>query len=89
MAHPKKSLAQLCADRTFLARRHADLLVSEPLLDDLALRDLQRQYRQESSDLERRRIALELERRSPSSGGPTKQLTRTSPSACRRSLHRR
>lgn len=58
----KKSLAKLVADRTFLARRHADLLEHEGLVDDLELRTLQVAFRAESSELERQALARRFER---------------------------
>jgi hypothetical protein len=58
----KKTLAQLVGDRTFLARRHGDLLELSPLVDDPDLRLLQIAYRAEESQLERQAAALRFEK---------------------------
>jgi len=57
-----KSLAALVHDRTFLARRHAELLDLHPLVENLELRTLQVSYRAEDSPLERRALALRFEK---------------------------
>ena len=54
----KKTLVQLVRDRTFLARRHAKLLETAPLVDDNpTLRTLQASYRAEPSDLKQQALA--------------------------------
>jgi hypothetical protein len=53
MPTPKKSLADLIWDQTFLARRHAHLLLSSKLVEDDGLRELQQAYRAETSERER------------------------------------
>jgi hypothetical protein len=53
----KKRLADFCADRTFLARRHAELLEEDDLVDDPELRALQEAYREERDGLERQKLA--------------------------------
>jgi hypothetical protein len=58
---PKKGLAQLVADRSFLARRHAELLAGAPV-DDPTLAALQLLYRQAGDDRQRRRVALQFEK---------------------------
>jgi hypothetical protein len=62
MPAPKKDLRTFVRDKSFLARRHAHLLISEPLVDEPALRDFQIRYRAESSVLERRQFALWFEK---------------------------
>lgn len=63
MPAARKTLYELLVqDRSFLARRHAELLLSEPLVDDPVLRAAQERYRAEPSELERRQLALELEK---------------------------
>jgi hypothetical protein len=62
VARARKRLEDLAVDGTFLARRHAQLLVDEPLLDEPTLRQLQEDYRVESSELEQRAIALRFEK---------------------------
>jgi hypothetical protein len=57
----RKTLRQLVRDRTFLARRHAELLHLEPLVDDPVIRQLQERYRAEPSERIRRQVALEIE----------------------------
>jgi len=58
----RKSLEELLRDRTFLARRHAELLLIEPVGENAIFRRAQEHYRTESSDLERRQLALALEK---------------------------
>jgi Rho termination factor, N-terminal domain len=58
----KKTLRERVLDRTFLARRHAYLLVADELVRDSALRTLQASYRTEESELERHAIALRFEK---------------------------
>jgi hypothetical protein len=58
---PKKGLAQLVADRSFLARRHSGLLAG-PLVADPILASLQQMFRQAGDDRQRRRVALKFER---------------------------
>jgi hypothetical protein len=62
MPTPRKRLSDLVRDETFLGRRHAQLLLDEPLVRDPGLRLLQERYRAEPSELERRRLALQFER---------------------------
>lgn len=61
---PKRSLYDLAVRyRTFRARKHADRLVSEPLLDEApALRAIQVRYRGQVDRLHRAEIAREFER---------------------------
>jgi hypothetical protein len=61
MPASKKTLAEFVAGRTFLARRHSELLDSDPLLPKGPLRKLQLAYRAEESELERTQIAREFE----------------------------
>jgi hypothetical protein len=61
MAAHKKTLEEFVRDRTFLARRHADLLATAPLVGDATLRALQAGYRCEPSELERRELARRFE----------------------------
>jgi AraC-like DNA-binding protein len=58
----RKTLADLVRDGSFLARRHADLLVTGALVADPLLADLQQRYRAERSELERRQLALWFEK---------------------------
>jgi hypothetical protein len=58
---PRKTLEQLVADGSFLARRHGELLAGEPL-DDPVLSALQQLYRQAGDDRQRRRVALQFEK---------------------------
>jgi DeoR-like helix-turn-helix domain len=62
MPAQRKNLEELLRDRSFLARRHAELLLIEPVGEDPLLRRVQERYRAEPSDLERRRLALALEK---------------------------
>jgi hypothetical protein len=73
----KKSLIDFVYDRTFLARRHAELLVAEPLVRDRELRELQLAYRTETSKLERAAIARKFEKRVQTGGRPTGRLGET------------
>jgi len=71
MPQPRKTLVELALiDRTFLARRHAELLVEEQLVDEPRLRRLQQAYREQMDGLERRRLALAFEKvvREPETG---------------------
>src|SRR6266566_4775626 len=61
MPTPKKRLADFIRDQTFLARRHAELLLTGPLVPNRGLRVLQERYREETSELERRQLALYFE----------------------------
>ena len=63
MAAPKKTLADFVRGKTFLARRHAHLLVSDPLIWDPFLREVQEAYQAETDTYARRRLALEFEKR--------------------------
>jgi hypothetical protein len=58
---PRKTLAGLVADRSFLARRHAALMAGPPV-EDPTLAALQALYRQAGDDRQRRRVALQFER---------------------------
>ncbi len=58
---PRKSLEQLVADGSFLARRHAGLLAGE-LVSDPTLRSLQQLYVQAGDARQRRRVALQFEK---------------------------
>lgn len=63
MAPRQKTLQELVRDESFLARRHARLLVSDPLVDDDdGLRALQERYRAEDGELERQRLALQFQK---------------------------
>jgi hypothetical protein len=63
VAMPRKTLWQFVVrDRTFLARRHAHLLLSSPLLDEPVLRALQQAYRDAQNRWERAEIARRFER---------------------------
>jgi len=62
MAARKKKLADLVRDRSFLRRRHEELLLSDPLVREPGLRQLQEHYRRETNELERRELALTFER---------------------------
>jgi hypothetical protein len=55
-------LVDLIRDRTFLARRHAHLLLSSRLVEDEDLRALQLDYRSETKERERRALALDFEK---------------------------
>jgi phage terminase large subunit-like protein len=59
---PGKSLEQHVADGSFEKRKHAELLVDDPLVDDEKLRKLQQQYRRLRRDDRRAEVALEFER---------------------------
>jgi len=59
---PRATLDDLVYRRSFLARRHAHLLVEDSLVGDRRLRQLQKRYRVEPSALERRALALTFER---------------------------
>jgi hypothetical protein len=48
-------------ERTFVARKHADRLATEPLVDVPRLQLLQRRYREETSTAERCALALAFE----------------------------
>lgn len=61
MARPKKSLDDLVRDRTFLARRHGELLEGGELPWS-ALAPLQAAYAAADDDAERRAIALDFQR---------------------------
>jgi hypothetical protein len=54
----KKTLRELVRDETFLARRHAHLLLEGPLIDDPGLRSIQERYMAETSELERWQLGL-------------------------------
>jgi hypothetical protein len=58
----RKTLASLVHDRTFLARRHAELLELDPLVKEPELRALQVAYRAEESNLERQATARRFEK---------------------------
>src|SRR4051794_32131774 len=58
----RKRLDDFVCDRTFLARRHAGLLVTDRLVWDPLLRELQECYRVEVGVYERRRVALRFQR---------------------------
>src|SRR5438128_640719 len=58
----QKTLGKLVADRTFLARRHAQLLAQSVLVEDPQLRALQASYRAEESHLERQALARRFEK---------------------------
>jgi hypothetical protein len=62
MAARRKSLWLLVRDQTFLARRHAERLLEEPLLEDPGLRYLQLAYRRARGERRRREFALYFER---------------------------
>jgi hypothetical protein len=62
MGRPRKTLFDLVVDGTFLARRHSQLLVDEPLVDEPALRRLQERYCGEQSGLERQARELRFEK---------------------------
>ena len=57
----RKTLDALIHDRTFLGRRHADLLDGPPVRDPV-LRAIQASFQAEASDLRRRELALAFER---------------------------
>src|SRR2546421_373434 len=61
MAARKKSLTDFVRDRTFLGRRSAELLQSEPLVRDPVLREIQKRYRRRTAPAERDAIALEFQ----------------------------
>jgi len=61
MAAPKKKLIELVRDRTFLARRHADRLLEEPL-ERADLRALQEACRAADDAGARQAIAMAFER---------------------------
>jgi hypothetical protein len=58
----KKTLEDFVRDRSFLARRHRQLLASAPPLTDPALRALQDKYNAEQDSLAQLEIARALER---------------------------
>ena len=58
----KKTLTDFAWDRTCVARRHRDLLVSEPLVVQPALRGLQVEYRLADEELVRRIVAVAFDR---------------------------
>ena len=58
----KKKLHDFVRDRTFLARRHAHLLLTEQPIWGRELRALQERYQGESDAYARRRIALQFQR---------------------------
>ena len=58
----RKTLKQFVRDRSFLARRHAPLLESEPLVAGAELRAIQEEYRSQPHESLRREIALRFER---------------------------
>ena len=62
MAPRRKSLAELVADRSFLARRHADRLPGAPLLEREDLRALQQAYGAAGDDMAREAVLVALER---------------------------
>ena len=62
MAAHLKTLEELVWDQSFLARRHAERLESDPLVDDPGLRSLQEAYKSDPTGLGRRSIALAFER---------------------------
>jgi hypothetical protein len=61
MARQAKSLEQLVADRTFLARRHRDLLAG-PTLPDIELAQLQARFAAAAGEAEQRAVSVEFER---------------------------
>jgi hypothetical protein len=61
MARPSKSLEARIRDRSFLARRHHELLAGL-LVTAKKLRAIQAAYQAASSDPERRALALDFER---------------------------
>ena len=62
MPMPKMTLRQLVQDRTSLARRHAHLLETAPLLDDRGLRAIQELYRQKGDGTARYTLALAFQK---------------------------
>jgi hypothetical protein len=58
----KKRLHDFVKDKTFLARRHAPLLLSNPLIWDDELRELQERYQQQDDTYARRKVALRFEK---------------------------
>jgi hypothetical protein len=63
MGRPRKSLYDLAIrDKTFKARKHAERLLEEPLLEAPKLRAIQRRYRMEGHPLDRAEVAREFER---------------------------
>ena len=62
MPAAKKTLRQLVAERTFLARRHADRILDEPLDDRPDLLALQGAYQAAADDAARQSIAVSFER---------------------------
>jgi phage terminase large subunit-like protein len=62
MAAHKKNLQRLVLDRSFLARRHEELLQTSPLVADPRLRELQKRFRRRRDQGERRAVALEFQR---------------------------
>jgi hypothetical protein len=77
MPQPRKTLLELALiDRTFLARRHAELLVADELVDEPRLCRLQQAYREEQDGLERRRLAVAFEKvvREPASAPTVVEL---------------
>jgi phage terminase large subunit-like protein len=61
MARPSKSLEERIREKSFLGRRHYELLAG-PLVSAKRLRAIQAAYQAASSDPERRAIALDFER---------------------------
>ena len=62
MPRPKKSLAERVRERSFVARRHGELLEIESLVADDDLRRLQEAYIACPNRYERRALALEFEK---------------------------
>jgi phage terminase large subunit-like protein len=77
----KKGLTDFVRDRTFLGRRHGELLVSESLVRDSALREIQKRYRRRTAAAEREGIALEFQRavraRAPAASSELDELLRS------------
>jgi hypothetical protein len=61
VARPAKTLLQLVAGRSFMARRHRDLLAG-PTLPDVELAQLQARFAAAAGEAERRAVAVEFER---------------------------
>lgn len=61
MGRPRKTLRELVADRSFIARKHRDRLLEAPL-ERADLRALQARYFAAELDYERAAIAVEFER---------------------------
>ena len=62
MAPPRKTYADRIADRSFLARRHHELLAEDELHPNGRWAAFQTRYRDARSDEERHEVALDLER---------------------------